>query len=423
MNPYIDDNFRFHRNRFFAFPPDWEKVTDDVVYQDGGKSFNELANDAPMVWQLSYFLTQSEAKVFDDHYNEFRLSRPFPFDTKDGFRYSEVYYKQFERSHDGHKSWRQQRIIELVHYPGDGIITDSAAPFIAFVNRGGTVFDPGILDLTVSAFDNVAVERILFYQGNTQIGELLNEPFSFEFDIENFVEGKYNFSAIALDAVGNQSLPAVLNINILRTPPNVSLSIQSQDENSVTFAATASSPVGRNISSVAFFEGFDFKVSDANAPYVYIFDKTTKPTGSYTVSAFAYDEAGKMSEASSLTISLVNNPHVPTNFTAYPTSKSSVKLQWNQAVSGAAAAGYEIRVNNTTIINAGNALLYNHTGLESGTQYGYEIRAVDTNGYSPWSPIKAVQTPFDYSGQTNFWVSENGDYYVNENDDKLIREE
>lgn len=114
-----DDLMQFKRNRFYAEPPDWGKVTDEYEFEDGGKKFNEKASDAPRKWEYDYLgRTPQEMIIFDQFYSQARKANPFIFRDKDGVEWSNVHIDKYTKDHDKHKSWSQDAKFVLVKYPG-----------------------------------------------------------------------------------------------------------------------------------------------------------------------------------------------------------------------------------------------------------------------------------------------------------------
>ncbi len=105
------------RNRFYDEPPDYDQITDSWEYEDGGKDFNEVADNAPRRWEYFYTgLSPSEAVQFDEFYSEVRLSKPFLFVDKFGNVWNNVYIDKYARTWDEHRSWIVTVKFHLVGY-------------------------------------------------------------------------------------------------------------------------------------------------------------------------------------------------------------------------------------------------------------------------------------------------------------------
>lgn len=111
------DGVKFLRARYYKYPSDWEKVQAMHTYQDGGVSFNELNDSAPVKWEIGFTgMSVADANLFEAHFDYFRQSRPFDFTDKYGAVHR-VYYADFNRSHEANV-WRIQAIkAVLIEYP------------------------------------------------------------------------------------------------------------------------------------------------------------------------------------------------------------------------------------------------------------------------------------------------------------------
>lgn len=84
---------------------------------------------------------------------------------------------------------------------------------------------------------------------------------------------------------------------------------------------------------------------------------------------------------------------------------TTLTLSWFQAYQGDDPAGYEVRIDGGTTIDAGNVLSYEFTGLTESTHHLLEVRAYNDAGQSAWVsvggdtwPTVPVERPFDLIG-------------------------
>lgn len=115
------------RRRFYAQPKDWEKITDDFEFEDGGMAFNEIALDAPQRWEYQYQIHHQgvgtvskdpeQLPIFDEFWNQARRKNPFYFRDKYGVTHSNVRVESYERTHDAHKPWDMNVNFTLVKFP------------------------------------------------------------------------------------------------------------------------------------------------------------------------------------------------------------------------------------------------------------------------------------------------------------------
>lgn len=106
--------------------PDWDKITDSYEFEDGGRTFNEVADVAPIRWEYSVVLPAvtaadaiAAASVYHDFNNTVRRSTPFNFTDKFGTVWTNVRVESYERSHDAHKSWVVTVKFGLVSFTGE----------------------------------------------------------------------------------------------------------------------------------------------------------------------------------------------------------------------------------------------------------------------------------------------------------------
>jgi hypothetical protein len=129
-------------SRWNAQPPDWDAVTDVVEYADGGKDYDEVADNPPRRWEYEHTgLTQAQGEIFVDFYNSVRKSQPFYFIDKFGDVWSDVRIESFERNHDAHKSWVKFVRFVLVSDVTTQIVTGGEPPPTGFelIESGGSV--------------------------------------------------------------------------------------------------------------------------------------------------------------------------------------------------------------------------------------------------------------------------------------------
>ncbi|MGH1346544.1 MAG: Ig-like domain-containing protein [Nannocystales bacterium] len=99
---------------------------------------------------------------------------------------------------------------------------NDAAPVIeSFTVNGSTrpaeVDEGGTVSLAVEATDDVGVEGVEFFDGETSLGVVDSAPFEFEFLVSSADSGSHTYRAIATDTAGQTSTPeeVVLSVNIV----------------------------------------------------------------------------------------------------------------------------------------------------------------------------------------------------------------
>lgn len=103
--------------RYYQAEKDWQKITVDHEYEDGGKDFNEKSNNAPQVFEIEWRnLSSDQAQALKLYFNQRRFANAFNFTDKYG-EIHRVYFKEFNCDHEGHKSWLNNVSIKLIKYP------------------------------------------------------------------------------------------------------------------------------------------------------------------------------------------------------------------------------------------------------------------------------------------------------------------
>jgi len=110
--------------------PDWDKITDSYEFEDGGKTFNEVASVAPIRWEYEVVLpaasaaaAKAAASVYHNFNNTVRRSTPFNFTDKFGAVWTNVYIESYSRTHDAHKSWIVSVKFGLISFLGTTLDT------------------------------------------------------------------------------------------------------------------------------------------------------------------------------------------------------------------------------------------------------------------------------------------------------------
>lgn len=97
---------------------DWEAVTLEHTYTDGGKSFNEVNTIAPQRWKLTMTgISAAQADVYDAFKDQARLANTFNFTDKTGKVHTGVQIEDYNRDHRGHLSNHATCTFTLIKYP------------------------------------------------------------------------------------------------------------------------------------------------------------------------------------------------------------------------------------------------------------------------------------------------------------------
>ena len=106
-------------NKFHIFQPEYDQVTDEHEYDDGGASYLTRNDNAPIVFLCEYQpnLSAVNARTLDAHRAEaFGKAYGFDFtDPRTGVTYNDVHYLEWSEDHG--KIWKQSRIVKLIKRP------------------------------------------------------------------------------------------------------------------------------------------------------------------------------------------------------------------------------------------------------------------------------------------------------------------
>jgi hypothetical protein len=105
-------------SRFYEPPRDYESVTHSHTYEDQSKTFNEFNNQPSRRWQVEFNkITAAKAQVLDAFWENMRKTQTFNFyDYKRDKTYSGVRIENYERTHEGHASFRNNCRFSLVKF-------------------------------------------------------------------------------------------------------------------------------------------------------------------------------------------------------------------------------------------------------------------------------------------------------------------
>lgn len=189
---------------------DYDAVTEDVEYQDGGKNFAENSDTFPRRWLFEYnSLTNAQAAAIDAVYNTYRKANSFSFTDKNGNVFTDCYFERFNKDHDGHKSWIQKRRFSIVKYDAEiPPELDLTAPSIPTNVAASQVSTTSFNVTWAASTDNVAVAgykvRVTSVNGTSDY--TIADPNTLIKLVTGATAGiEYTVKVLAYDATGNES--------------------------------------------------------------------------------------------------------------------------------------------------------------------------------------------------------------------------
>jgi len=181
---------------------------------------------------------------------------------------------------------------------------DTSPPSVAisYPASGATV--AGAIQVQGSATDNVAVTKVEFYVDGQLAGSSTLAAFSFGWNTAAVSNGSHTLAVKAYDGAGNVG-SASLQVNVNNaspadtTPPTVAITSPANGSTvtgKVTIVASANDTGG--VKTVYIYIDDVLRVSDAVAPYSYVWDTKKSGRGAHIVTATAVDNAGNSASAS-----------------------------------------------------------------------------------------------------------------------------
>ena len=222
----------------------------------------------------------------------------------------------------------------------------------------------------------------------------------------------YTYEVTAVDAAGNTSVPALLykstlpDLVVPSPPGNLA---GSPDVASVMLSWTPSTD---NVAVVS-YRIVRGGMTVASVHGLYYNDTGLSPLTSYDYQVIAVDSSDNESPAALLTTSTLADlapPSAPGGLTADP-DQFSVLLSWSASTDNVSVDSYRIRRNGTVIATI-QGLSFNDMGLETNTQYAYEVVALDETGNASEPAMLSTSTisdnqppsmPGSLAGDSNYY--------------------
>lgn len=178
-------------------------------------------------------------------------------------------------------------------------LVSSAPAVVLNAPAPGTSVPAGTaLQISADAADaDGSIARVDFFQGETKIGSATSAPYQITWTTA--VPGSYVLSAVAVDQTGLSALSNTVAVTFTNQPPVVAFTSPIDDAvydapASIPLTVDASDPDG-SIARVEFYRGTTLLGQATTAPYTFTW--TAVPTGFYSVTAKAIDNAGASTTA------------------------------------------------------------------------------------------------------------------------------
>ena len=273
---------------------------------------------------------------------------------------------------------------------------DITDPLVSITSpdEGSTVSSS--ITVSVSATDNVEIERVELYIDGAFFGTSATNPHNFYWNTNDLPEGYYELSATAYDASGNIGHSNSVTVYVSNfqdtTTPEVAITSPASGS-SVSGGATVRVSVTDNVAvnRVELYINGALFATDTTEPYECYWNTQNYSDGTYKLFAVAYDTSENMGESDPVTL-YVSNFQDTTTATTAP-SVNIVSPIDDVTVSGlvkiSASAESDVGVNRMELyiddvlkaVKYRSTLNYNwNMRKESVGEHKIEIRAYDTAG-------------------------------------------
>lgn len=175
---------------------------------------------------------------------------------------------------------------------------DNTAPITAIASPASGSALTGVVNVTASAADNVAVSKVDLLMDGVITATLVSSPYTLPWDTTKYPNGTHTLQSKAYDSAGNVGLSATISVNVNNqlSPANLKVAITSPINGStvsrnqrVTINATASDTVA--VYKVEFYVNNNLLGTASAAPFSYSW-KVPGKRGQYSIKAKGYDAIG-----------------------------------------------------------------------------------------------------------------------------------
>ena len=186
--------------------------------------------------------------------------------------------------------------------------TTPPATSITLPANGATV--SGIVNVTATATDNIAVTRVEFWLDGLLQSTVTTSPYGWSWNTTTVSNGSHTLLTEAFDAAGNRgdSTAVSVTVNNDRTAPTTSITAPADGatvSGTTVVSASASDNVG--VTHVEFYVDAALQSTDAAPPYNWSWDTGLMPDGSHTLTSKAYDAAGNVGTSRAVSVTVSNS--------------------------------------------------------------------------------------------------------------------
>jgi len=167
-------------------------------------------------------------------------------------------------------------------------------PTVSITSPSDTSTLTGLVDITVSASDNVGVSIVELYRNDVLVGTKTSGPLIFTWDTTQKENGEYTLQSKAYDEANNAAISSLITVNVNNdnTAPTVSITSPLNNNNvqrksTITITASAADNVG--VTKVEFYVDNNLICVDTSEGYTCEWEVPARPGVTHILQANAYD--------------------------------------------------------------------------------------------------------------------------------------
>ncbi len=205
----------------------------------------------------------------------------------------------------------------------DLIFAVDSDPVVALTAPSSNTKARGVLSLTATASDDVAVSHVEFFADGLLIGTDTSAPYAVSWDSASVADGIHTLTAKAYDASGRAGTSAAVGVTIDNTQPGVALSSPAQGmaiRGSATLQASASDGLG--VTKVEFYDGVTLIGTSTTPPYSMNWSTWGVTDGAHMLTVKAYDIVGNVGTSAAVGVTIDNT--LPTTAISAPSQNARV---------------------------------------------------------------------------------------------------
>jgi hypothetical protein len=295
-------------------------------------------------------------------------------------------------------------------------IADTTPPSVAWSTPGNGSVVSGLIYLSATSTDNVAVKQVNFYIDGTLVGSTatsISSLFSVPWSTSSYAVGSHTLYAAAYDTSGNGATTTPITLSIADvTPPAVSITAPTANSTvsgTTTITAFASDNVA--VARVDFFNNTTLIGSASTSPYSVLWGTYALANGNYNINATAYDTSGNKAFAGTISVTISNTIPPTVTLTA---PANGIVVSGSIPITATASGISPIKevdfYRNNSPVGLATTTPYTYTwntaGLSAGSSYTWQAIARDDSGNSTSSASSTV-TIADTTAPSVTWFAPN----------------